>query len=618
MRPFLRGTAAGYLRDPLLLGLILLSVVASVGLLSGAGSHSWRVILLWASQPPLDLLLGRITGRIAKAPGTPKAPRRFFRAFSFAGYSFAVGDSVQTVLAIRDPVGAENAGAIQSALFVVGMLVLVCAMLTYPAAVDSARQRLRFWLDAGTVLVGAGALAWTMTIRPSASLGTTALAAGLMMVAAFAAVKLLLSGQAPMTRAGTIACIAAAVLQGATIYVVARTGAQANGLVLLLRWLPSVLVAVGPRIQELELRADPRWAGRRRTRSYSLLPYGMVVLALVALGFALPGTTEVRVWGLLVALAVIIALVILRQLDSFIDNEQLIVRLDASLDELGRHEQRFRSMLAHSSDLIMLVAADGRITYVSPAVERILGIAPAAALGALVSDLLHPDDVADTVRQFRELMGRPHATVVTEARVRHADGSWRRIETASTNLLDDPGVAGVVCNARDVTENRDFQDRLRYEATHDGLTRLPNRTLFAERLEAAALGRAAMLSIDLDDFKIINDTLGHAAGDAVLCAVADRLRECVRREDTPARLGGDEFAVLLPGASSVDARWVADRLRVALMEPVAVDGEWIPVRASVGIAETLGESGDVLLRRADSAMYVAKQKGKGPRARVPS
>jgi diguanylate cyclase (GGDEF)-like protein/PAS domain S-box-containing protein len=607
---------AGYARDPLLLGLTLFAIAGVTACLAGVGSYGLRVALIWAAQPPLDLLLALSCWRIARAGSTPAPARRFFRAFSAAAFCFTVGDLTQTVLALRDPVANVDAGPIQTVLFVVGALTLLLTMLTYPAAVENGRQRLRFWLDSSTVLVGAAGLAWAMAVHPSAAIGSALVGTGLMMVAAFAAVKLLLSGQAPMTRAAAVLCILAAASQGASIYLGTHTGVRDSGLLFALRLLPSVLIVLGPRLQELEIRADPRWFKRRRTRSYSLLPYAMVAAAYVALIGVLRGHADVKVWGLLIAVLVITGLVVLRQLDSFVDNEQLITRLDASLDELGRHERRFRSMLAHSSDLIMLIGLDGRITYASPAAERILGLSPDDVTGKLVSDLLHPDDIEETVRLFRELVGRPHATSVAEPRVRHADGTWRRLEAASTNLLDDPSVAGIVCNARDVTENREFQDQLRYRASHDGLTHLPNRTLFTERLSVAALGPAALLLIDLDDFKIINDTLGHPAGDAVLCAVADRLRACVRHGDTPARLGGDEFAVLLPGASTTDAHGVADRLRLALLEPVEADGELLPVRASVGIAETLGESGDILLRRADSAMYAAKQQGKARRTQM--
>ena len=197
------------------------------------------------------------------------------------------------------------------------------------------------------------------------------------------------------------------------------------------------------------------------------------------------------------------------------------------------------------------------------------------------------------------------------ARYRHADGSWRWLDGASTNLLEVSGVGGVVCNARDVTEARLFRDRLQHEATHDPLTGLPNRALFTERLDAAASGQCALLLIDLDDFKLINDVHGHPAGDAVLVAVAERLRGCSRPGDTPARLGGDEFAVVLPGADRAEAERVTEHFRTLLRAPVEADGDVLAVGASVGIGVGAGLDSEALLGTADQAMYQVKRARQG-------
>src|SRR5690606_23514020 len=153
------------------------------------------------------------------------------------------------------------------------------------------------------------------------------------------------------------------------------------------------------------------------------------------------------------------------------------------------------------------------------------------------------EDLARLMPQMVELMITPNATLTYQARYRHADGSWRWLDVVSRNLMLEPEVGGVVSNARDVTEARLLQDQLRHQASHDALTGLPNRALFAERLAAAANGLAAILVIDLDDFKWINDTYGHHIGDKVLIGVADRLHSVMPENGTPARLGGDEFAV---------------------------------------------------------------------------
>jgi diguanylate cyclase (GGDEF)-like protein len=184
----------------------------------------------------------------------------------------------------------------------------------------------------------------------------------------------------------------------------------------------------------------------------------------------------------------------------------------------------------------------------------------------------------------------------------------------STNLLQDPSVGGLVHNISDITDARQAEDRLRYEATHDPLTQLANRSLFNERVQFAddTDESLAILAIDLDDFKAVNDTLGHHVGDGLLVAVADRIRRCVRPGDTVARLGGDEFAVVLPGATPDDAAAIGQRIRRSVEQPVAVDSHLVTVAASVGIAVGPARDAERLSQAADSAMYRAKQTNQNP------
>ncbi len=203
--------------------------------------------------------------------------------------------------------------------------------------------------------------------------------------------------------------------------------------------------------------------------------------------------------------------------------------------------------------------------------------------------------------------------------MKHADGTWRTLEAIGRNLLDDPAVGGIVINHRDVTERKVLEAQLTRQAFHDALTGLPNRALFTDRVSHALRRRArqhrgvVVLFVDLDDFKAINDSLGHQAGDRVLQEVGERLRTTVRPGDTVARLGGDEFAFLLEDvADPRDADDVADRVATALAAPMAVGGVEVALRASVGIA--LAGDGDAaadLLRDADTAMYTAKARGGG-------
>jgi diguanylate cyclase (GGDEF)-like protein/PAS domain S-box-containing protein len=291
--------------------------------------------------------------------------------------------------------------------------------------------------------------------------------------------------------------------------------------------------------------------------------------------------------------------------------------------DLVSREARFSSLVRHASDVITVVDADGTITYVSDSVERVLGYAGRELAGTRFADLVHADDAPLAPPSLAGPTGRtPGAPDIVEFRLRRADGSWATVETVRTDLLDDPSVAGVVLTTRDVSERKAFEAQLAHQAFHDAVTGLPNRALFGDRVEHATARQrrsdspVAVLFLDLDDFKAVNDSLGHAAGDALLREVGERLAGCVRSVDTAARLGGDEFAILLDGLDpESSAAGVAERVLQDMAVPFMLDGRAIPVHASVGVALSTDVAPGLgaaqrLLRNADVAMYVAKEQGK--------
>ncbi len=287
--------------------------------------------------------------------------------------------------------------------------------------------------------------------------------------------------------------------------------------------------------------------------------------------------------------------------------------------DLRRSQERFRSLVQNSADVNMIIRTDGVIEYESPAVERVLGYGVDDRLGLSAFDAVHPDDIAWGERLLGDVIKTPGATVSGEFRVKHADGSWRWLEAVGTNLLDDPAVGGVVINYRDVTSRRELEEELRHLAFHNSLTGLANRALFIDRLEHALLlsHRAprplAVLFVDLDDFKTINDSLGHGEGDAILERVAERLRAGLRAGDTLARMGGDEFAVLVEDPpAATDPTVVAERLADTLRAPFTVGGKELFVHASFGVSvlTSRDQTAEELLRNADTSMYMAKRKGK--------
>ena len=311
-------------------------------------------------------------------------------------------------------------------------------------------------------------------------------------------------------------------------------------------------------------------------------------------------------------------------LEALTTQVSLALESAALTEEVHRRESeaRFGSLVQHASDLITVLDADATVVYQSPSIERVLGYASEAVIGTRFDALLDPDEKSRLLHLLAD--GGAYAgseTEVLECSLRHSDGTLRQFEILHTNLLDDEAVRGIVLNARDVSERKAFEDQLAHQAFHDPVTNLPNRALFVERVRhAVARNRRehngiAVLFLDLDDFKTINDSLGHAAGDEVLREVAERLATTVRSSDTAARFGGDEFAILLEDVvSAQEAADTAERVLESLTEPLRLDQKEIIVRSSLGISVVEGESpadAEELIRNADAAMYIAKRDGKG-------
>lgn len=277
---------------------------------------------------------------------------------------------------------------------------------------------------------------------------------------------------------------------------------------------------------------------------------------------------------------------------------------------LREGETYLRVLLHHAHDIVAVLDRDDRTTFVSSAAGHLLDLDAEDLVGRCFVDLVHPEDVDRLLRRT------PSAVHVEDVRLRRGDGSYQWFDVDLADLTAEPAVGGILLTCHEISERKALQDELRRQATHDPLTGLGNRAALSAHLAAESsrrdgAGPTCVLLVDLDDFKPVNDTLGHAAGDEVLRVVAERLRGACRPGDAVFRLGGDEFVVVTTAGESL-ARVLAERLRAVVHIPIMAAGTAVTVDATIGIAVGADpDRPDAVVRDADLAMYEAKRAGRG-------
>jgi diguanylate cyclase (GGDEF)-like protein/PAS domain S-box-containing protein len=299
--------------------------------------------------------------------------------------------------------------------------------------------------------------------------------------------------------------------------------------------------------------------------------------------------------------------------------ENITARKEAEL-ALRESEERFRSIVETTTEWIWAVDTQGIITYSNPAVESILGCASSALIGKSTFAMLSDASRAVHHPHFLHAVATKSGWSAVTLEMCHTNGSYRIVESTASPTLDPSGaLIGFRGAIRDITERKRAEDRIHYQAYHDSLTDLPNRELFLDRLTVSLIHAQrrgeglAVFFLDIDHFKLINDTLGHSVGDALLQRVARRLQGFIRSDETLARVGGDEFLLLVPGAGrTADAEQRAQMLLEAMAKPFVISGNQLYATISIGIAlyPANGTNAETLLKNADSAMYQAKEIGR--------
>ncbi|WOI62297.1 putative bifunctional diguanylate cyclase/phosphodiesterase [Streptomyces fradiae] len=621
----------------------------ATGALLGWGSERLALVMGDFGLSAAALVAAVSCFRYGRAHGSPFRPAWLLFALSsaMAACGNAVWGWYEVVLGrpVPDPSLADVFFLLFAPPAIVGLLVLAKRPVNRAEWVCLA---LDSWLIAGSLLTLSWSLALAHTARvdgESVVRAALSLAYPLLDIVLVSMVLALHFRRSRGNRTAVhtaVAALALTVLCDALFTSPLLRDTYSSGQLLDAGWFAgSLLLAYAPWAARRAAGPPPPEPGRRAPRGErpqrhpgrptagslaALTPYlAAGVCTLSILYFFVEGRRVDR-FVVLTGCTVVLALVV-RQGIMLLDNIALT-------QELAEKENHFRSLVQSSSDVIMIADPGGVLRYVSPAASGVYGRDAEELMGTELSALIHPDDLGQVVHEVRRFLAAPPSeepTTRIECRFRsggggalrsggtESGGGWLHVES-TVNRHE----GGLIFNSRDVTERVRLQAQLQHNAEHDPLTDLPNRALFTQRVRQALAGRrsgdsgTAVLFIDLDGFKGVNDRLGHQAGDELLIQAARRLQESVRAGDTAARLGGDEFAALIagdagqdPAAREFQVHEIADRLRLTLSQPYRIDGADVRVAASIGVAfaEPGITAGD-LLRNADLAMYRAKAGGK--------
>ncbi|MCX5194189.1 EAL domain-containing protein [Streptomyces sp. NBC_00249] len=556
--------------------------------------------------------------------------------FAFSSLMGALGNAVwgwyEVILGqdVPEPSLADFAFLCFAPAAIVGLLVLAKRPITRAGWVCLG---LDSWLIGGSLLT----LSWSLALANAARTAQSgapgsvpraalSLAYPLLDIALVSMVLVLHFRRSANNRSAVntaIAALALTVLSDALFTSPLLNTTYRSGEILDAGWFAgSLLLAYAPwgaRRAESQGRPAPPRADRPHSRPITgslpaLTPYLAAAVCTLGILYNVVDGRKVDRMVVFTGCTVVLALVI-RQGIMLLDNIALT-------QELAQKENHFRSLVQGSSDVIMIAAPTGTLRYVSPAAAGVYGREAEELVGTELATLIHPDDLGRVVHEVRRFLAAPPAeepTTRIECRFKSGGGEWLNVESTVNRHQ-----GGLILNSRDVTERVRLQAQLQHSAEHDPLTDLPNRALFTRRVRQALTGRragdhsTAVLFIDLDGFKAVNDTIGHQAGDELLIEAARRLQDAVRAGDTAARLGGDEFAALILGDGSRDrsareyqVHEIADRLRTTLSQPYRIAGSEVRVAASIGVAfAEPGITPSDLMRNADLAMYRAKAGGK--------
>lgn len=617
--------------DRVMLVMLIAYAAAIVTWFAGAESELARGMLVRLLLPvPVAGVALALLWRASRDLTLDQGTRRFWRLLMLA---VALVPAEQLARGAPTPGGGAWQDLVWLTAALCAPVTLFVALQQLPSSPRGAVDRAKLWLDMATVAVGGALLGWynystTTTIVTRADrlwFGLLHLQGVLDLVLVLVA-SVIWRRTALQHRANTLVMVGAALLVqllGHTAAVVQMLhGVRPPDVMHVVSPIAITLLAAAAWASSVTaLPRDVRRVRQKRDGSASILPYA-AALPGFALLFKVAVEQDVQpLSGLVLGAIVLTVLAFARQ---YVTTREVVV---ASAESAAReNEARFRALVQHSSDVIMIVDPDGTIRYASPSMATVFGHDPVRLPGTSLLSLLHPDDAASGVQFLDELSrtamqtgGANTGVLKCEWRLQSAAGQWMTVDNVGTNLLQEPVIGGLVLNTRDMTEQSEIKQQYMHQAFHDPLTDLANRSLFLYQVGHALARKVrqahpvTVLFLDLDNFKTVNDSLGHAAGDRLLVEAARRLASCVRSSDLIARLGGDEFAVLVEDAESVDeVLVVAQRIGEALQRPFMLGGKEVFVNASIGIAQSsCGDGGDELVRNADVAMYVAKTRGKG-------